>query len=78
MAITLNMTMSATGMTLGPLISGFLQDALGDLRLTLIIVSFAPLSVTAAGLLLRPRTLPVVAGTGALDALGQGGRTSRG
>ena len=77
-AITLNMTMSATGMTLGPLISGFLQDALGDLRLTLIIVSFAPLSVTAAGLLLRPRTLPVVAGTGALDALGQGRRTSRG
>ena len=66
-AITLIMTMVATGATLGPLIAGFLQDALGDLGLTLNILSFAGLSLTAAGLLLRTGSLPAVAGAGALD-----------
>ena len=77
-AITLVMTMTATGMTLGPLIAGFLQDTLGDLKLTLTVLSFAALSLSAAGLLLRPRPIPVDAGAGALGALGQGRRTSRG
>ena len=67
-AITFIMTMVATGMTLGPLIAGFLQDALGDLKLTLTILSFAVLSLSAAGLLLRPSGVPAGAGAGALDA----------
>ena len=55
-AITFTMGMTATGATLGPLVAGFLQDALGDLRLTLVIVSFAALSLSVAGLLLGSGT----------------------
>ena len=69
-ATTLVMTMIATGMTLGPLLAGLLQGTLGDLRLTLAILSFAPLTLTAAGLLLRPLPLPAGAGEGALEAPG--------
>jgi hypothetical protein len=35
------------------LTTGFLQEALGDLRVSLMIVSFAALSLTTAGTLLR-------------------------
>ena len=69
-AITLVMTMSATGMVLGPLLAGFLQDALGDLRVTLTILSFAALTLTGASLLLRSGPVPAGAGAGALGASG--------
>ena len=46
--------MTSGGIALGPLITGFLQGGLGDLRQALIIVSFTGLSLTAAGILLRP------------------------
>ena len=65
-ANTFMLTMSSVGFVLGPLIAGFLQDALGDLRLSLIIVSFAALLLTAAGLLLRS-PLPESASAPALD-----------
>jgi MFS family permease len=45
--------MTSGGIALGPLITGFLQESLGDLRLALLIVSFSGLSLTAAGVLLR-------------------------
>ena len=70
LALTMVMTMNATGMTLGPLIAGFLQDVLGNLRLTLTIVSFAAFSLTAASLLLRAGHQPESAEAGALDAAG--------
>jgi MFS family permease len=43
----------STGSILGSLSAGFLQEALGDLQLTLLILSFSGLSLTIAGLLLR-------------------------
>ena len=52
-ANTMISTMTSAGFVLGPLIAGFLQDALGDLRLTLTILSFTALFSTGAGLLLR-------------------------
>ena len=52
-ANTFMFTMSSAGFVLGPLTAGFLQDALGDLRLTLTILSFTALFLTVAGLLLR-------------------------
>ena len=67
-AITLALTMASTGLILGPLLAGFLQDSLGDLRLTLTILSFSSLSLTAAALLLRPSPVPAGAAAGALDA----------
>ena len=57
-AIAFIMMMSSIGTTLGPLTTGFLQEAVGDLRLTLAIVSFASLSLCVAGLLLRFGTAP--------------------
>jgi MFS family permease len=53
-ANTFMLTMSSAGFVLGPLIAGFLEDALGDLRLTLAIVSFSALLLTWTGLFLRP------------------------
>ena len=52
-ANTMTSTMTSAGFVLGPLIAGILQDALGDLRLTLTILSFTALFLTVAGLLLR-------------------------
>ena len=71
-ANTFMLTMSSAGFVLGPLIAGFLQDALGDLRLTLTIVSFAALFLTASGVLLKPPP------TEALGALEPGIPTLRG
>ncbi len=48
----LGVAMSA-GSVAGPLITGFLQEALQDLRTALLIVSFAGLSLSLAGILLR-------------------------
>ena len=46
--------MSSGGIALGPLVTGFLQEVVGGLRPALLIVSFSGLSLTAAGILLRP------------------------
>ena len=66
-ANTFMFTMSSAGFVVGPLTAGFLQDALGDLQLTLTIVSFTALFVTVAGLSLRS-PLPAGAEAGVLDA----------
>jgi MFS family permease len=52
-AVSFTMMMSSGGIALGPLVTGFLQEAWGDLRLSLLLVSFAALSLSAAGTLLR-------------------------
>ena len=52
-AVAFTMMMTSGGGALGPLAAGFLQEALGDLRLTLAIISFTSLLLTAAGFLLR-------------------------
>lgn len=45
----------SAGSAMGPLVAGFLQEALGDLRTALLIISFASLSLSASGILLRLR-----------------------
>ena len=52
-ALALMMTMTGAGALLGPIVSGALQETWGTLRPVLTIVSFAPMSLCAAGLLLR-------------------------
>ncbi len=53
---TLIMTMAAFGTFLGPSLTGVLQELTGDLRLALVPVCFAPLTLTLSGTLLRIRT----------------------
>ena len=53
-ATTVTMTSTSGGMVLGPLIAGFIDDAVGNLQATLMAMSMAPLALTAVGLLLRP------------------------
>ena len=53
-ALAATTLMISGGMMLGPLITGFLQESLGDLKQALLIVSFASLSLTVAGTVLRP------------------------
>ena len=53
-AVAATMTMTSVGTGLGPLISGFLQEAFGDLRPALVVVSFATISLSIAGSILRP------------------------
>lgn len=52
--LALTMMMTSGGIALGPLVTGFLQEILGGLRPALLIVSFAGLSLSAAGILLPP------------------------
>ena len=52
-ALAFIVTMMSVGTALGPLVTGFLQEFLGDLRPALLIISFAALSLSAAGTLLR-------------------------
>ena len=52
-AVSVTMMLSSAGIALGPLVTGFLQQSLGDLRTALFIVSFGALSLCAVGLLLR-------------------------
>ncbi len=47
------MSAISSGTILGPLVTGFLQEALGDLRSALLVVCLTPLSLTAAGIFLR-------------------------
>ncbi len=44
---------SSAGIALGPLIAGIIQELTGDLRLSLIVVSFASLSLCGAGLIMK-------------------------
>ena len=55
-AVAFTMMMSSIGTALGPLTAGLLKQALGDLRQTLLIISFTGLSLTAAGIFLRTGT----------------------
>ena len=55
-ALAFIMMMASVGLTLGPLVTGFLHEALGNLRLSLAIVSFTPVSLCIAGILLRRET----------------------
>ena len=62
---------SSAGITLGPLATGLLQQATGDLGLSLAIVSFASLSLCMAGLVMKhglsgraPSPEPVASATG--------------
>jgi MFS family permease len=61
-AVSFTMMMSSGGTALGPLVTGFLQESLGDLRVSLLMVSFAALSLTTAGTLLRFGISRVLAG----------------
>ncbi len=61
-ATTLTMTATSGGMVLGPLIAGYIDEAVEDLKITLMVVSLAPLALTAIGLLLRSNS-----GTGVRD-----------
>ena len=55
MAIALSFTIMVTslGSSLGPLITGYIQEVTGDLRLSLLIISFPALSLCVAGLTIR-------------------------
>ena len=53
-AVAFTMMATSIGTALGPLLTGFLQTGLGDLRQALLLVSLAPLSLLVAGWLLRP------------------------
>lgn len=55
MAVALSFTIMATavGSSLGPLITGFIQEITGDLRLSLLIISFPALSLCVAGFAIR-------------------------
>ena len=44
---------SSAGIALGPLVAGIIQELTGDLRLSLIVVSFASLSLCGAGLVMK-------------------------
>ena len=55
-ALSLVLTISSLGVVLGPSIAGILQERFGDLALALRVVSFASLSLTIAGTMLRIRT----------------------
>ena len=52
-AVTFTIMSTSLGATLGPLVAGFLQEATGDLRLSLLVLSFTCLSLCVAGLTLR-------------------------
>lgn len=55
MAVALSFVIMTTslGSSIGPLATGFLQEALGSLKVSLLIVSFTSLSLCIAGIMLR-------------------------
>ena len=57
-AVSFTLMMTSLGTALGPLLAGFMQEALGDLRITLFMLSFAPLSLAFAGSILRLERQP--------------------
>lgn len=52
-AFSFVMMLISTGQALGPLFIGFLEEAIGDLKLTMFIASFTPMSLVIAGMTLR-------------------------
>ena len=58
-ALAITMTLISTGSVVGPLVTGLLAETMGDLRLALVIVSFASLSLSVAGMLLNLGTTGV-------------------
>ena len=52
-ALAFTMVMISAGTMLGPLLTGYLQELIGDLKPALLIVSFASLSLNVAGGILR-------------------------
>ena len=52
-AFSFTMMMTSIGTSLGPLITGLLQEATGDLKLSLFIMSFTSVSLILAGMTLR-------------------------
>ena len=55
-AFAFTMMMTSVGTSLGPLITGFLQETLNDLQMALFLVSFTSVSLILAGSMLRFRT----------------------
>ena len=55
-AFAFTMMMTSVGTSLGPLITGFLQETLNDLKMALFLVSFTSVSLILAGSMLRFRT----------------------
>lgn len=55
-AFAFTMMMTSVGTSLGPLITGFLQETLNDLKMALFLVSFTSVSLILAGNMLRFRT----------------------
>ena len=53
-AVAFTTVMLSAGFLLGPLSTGFLQEATGDLRLALLAVSFTSVSLSVTGVVLRP------------------------
>ena len=51
-AFSFTMMMTSVGTSLGPLITGFLTEATGDLKLALFIMSFTSVSLILAGMTL--------------------------
>lgn len=52
-AVSIGLLMATGGITIGPIIAGFLQEATDDARLSLFVTSLGPLMMTLAGILLR-------------------------
>jgi MFS family permease len=48
-AFTFTMMMTSVGTSLGPLVTGFLQEAFDSLKLALFVISFASISLVLAG-----------------------------
>ncbi len=55
-ALAFIMTATSGGISLGPLITGFLQELFDTLRWPLLLMGLAPISLTLAGILLRTST----------------------
>ena len=55
-ALSFMMTLGTFGVAVGPALVGALQDRLGDLRLAMMIVSFAPISLAVCAALVHIRT----------------------
>ena len=52
-ALAVMMALTSLGMLLGPLVAGFLQEALDGLKWPLLVIGLAPLSLTIAGTVIR-------------------------
>lgn len=55
-ALAFTMMITSSGTALGSLVTGFLQEALGDLRLSLFLISFAAVTLSITGAVLRTVT----------------------